>query len=377
MKNFWLVAALVIPLITQAQKQKPLPKTYDLVIGTYTSGSSKGISVYRFYTETGRLAYLSKIDDVSNPSYLCVAKDDKHVYAVNEGTEGAVSSFSFEPKTGVLTFINKQPTLGADPCFVSVDKANKNLFVANYSGGSISVLPLNPDGSIAPAIQTIRDPGHGPNAERQEKAHVHTTMLSPDEKYVMYTDLGNDKINITRYKPGKPNPLTPANPAVVTIAPGAGPRHMDFSLDKKTLYLITEMGSNVIAFDYNNGKLKQKQSITLLPDGFKGTTGAADIHVSPDGRFLYASNRGDANDIAVFSVDQETGMLTFVDRKTSGGKGPRNFVIDPTGSFLLVANQRSDVVYVYRLDKATGKLMSIVTRLDIGNPVCLKFAPAM
>ncbi|AMR31488.1 3-carboxymuconate cyclase [Mucilaginibacter sp. PAMC 26640] len=377
MKNIWLIAALLLPMATLAQKQKPLPKTYDLVVGTYTSGSSKGISVYRFYAESGRLAYLSQADNVSNPSYLCVSSDNKHVYAVNEGSEGAVSAFSFEPKTGLLNFINKQPTLGADPCYVSVDKANKNLFVANYSGGNISVLPLNEDGSIAPSVQTMRDPGHGPNAERQEKAHVHTAVLTPDEKYVLYTDLGNDKINITRYKPGKSNPLTPASPAFVNVAPGAGPRHIDFSIDKKTLYLITEMGSSVIAFDYDNGKLKQKQTVTLLPDGFTGTTGAADIHISPDGRFLYASNRGDANDISVFSVNSENGMLTFIDRKTTNGKGPRNFVIDPTGSFLLVANQRSDIVYVYRLDKNTGKMMNVVSKIDIGNPVCLKFTPAM
>lgn len=376
MKNSWLIAALLFPMAALAQKQKPLPKTYDLVVGTYTSGSSKGISVYRFYAESGRLAYLSQIDNVSNPSYLTISSDNKHVYAVNEGTEGAVSSFSFEPKTGQLTFINKQPTLGADPCYVSVDKANKSLFVANYSGGNISVLPLKEDGSILPTVQTIRDAGHGPNAERQEKAHVHTAVLTPDEKYVLYTDLGNDKINITRYKPGKPNPLTPASPAFVSVAAGAGPRHIDFSADKKTLYLITEMGSTIIAFDYNNGKLKQKQSVTLLPDGFTGTTGAADIHVSPDGKFLYASNRGDANDISVFSISEETGMLTFVDRKSTNGKGPRNFVIDPTGSFLLVANQNSNVVYVYKLDKNTGKLISVVSKLDIGNPVCLKFAPA-
>ncbi len=129
-------------------------------------------------------------------------------------------------------------------------------------------------------------------------------------------------------------------------------------------------------FDYNNGKLTQKQTVTLLKDGYTGATGAADIHVSPNGLFLYASNRGDANDISVFSINQETGELTFVDRRAVNGKTPRNFVIDPTGNFLLVANQNSDVVYVYKLDKTTGKMLSIVNRVEVGNPVCLKFAPA-
>ncbi|WP_374951804.1 lactonase family protein [Mucilaginibacter sp.] len=376
MKNLLLAASLLIPGMLFAQKKDMTPKTFDLVVGTYTSGSSKGISVYRFYAETGKTAYLNKIDDVSNPSYLCVSADNKFVYAVNEGTQGEVSAFKFDAKSGALTFINKVSTLGADPCFISIDKAQKSLFVANYSGGNICVLPINKDGSIAPAVQTIRDSGHAPNKERQEKAHVHTTVLSPDEKYVMYTDLGTDKLNITRYKAGKASPLTPANPAFVSVAPGAGPRHIDFSADKKTMYLITEMGSSVIAYDYNDGKLKQKQSVSLLPDGFTGTTGAADIHVAPNGKFLYASNRGDANDISVFAISPESGMLTFIERKPSQGLGPRNFAIDPTGSFLLVANQRSDTIHTYRIDKNTGKLTDAYYKIEIGNPVCLKFVPA-
>ena len=376
MKNLLLAAALLVPGLVFAQKKNMAPKTYDLVIGSYTSGKAKGISVYRFYTESGKVAYLNETPGISNPSYLTVSKDNKFVYAVNENDAGEVSSFKFEPKTGSLTFINKQSTLGGSPCYVSIDKNQKNLFIANYSGGNIAVLPLNEDGSIAPASQTIRDSGHGPNKDRQEKAHVHTAVLSPDEKYVLYTDLGTDKINITKYKGGKTNPIVPANPAFVNVPPGAGPRHLAFSADKKFMYLITEMGSSVVVYDYNNGKPKQKQDITLLADGFKGQTGAADIHITPDGRFLYATNRGDANDISVFSISPETGMLTFIDRRSTNGKGPRNFAIDPTGSFLLVANQTSDNVVVFRIDKTTGKLSETYNRIDVGNPVCLQFAPA-
>ncbi|MBD1387253.1 lactonase family protein [Mucilaginibacter rigui] len=377
MKKFLILISILSPVLGIAQKKPVFPKTFDLVVGAYTSGSSKGIAVYRFYTETGRLAYLNQIDNVSNPSYLTVSKNNKFVYAVNENDQGEVSSFSFEPKTGKLTFINKVSTLGGSPCYVSVDKNQKNLFVANYSGGNIAVLPLNEDGSIGAAVQTIKDGGHGPNKERQEKAHVHTAVLSPDEKYVLYTDLGTDKINITKYKGGKNNPIVPANPAFVSVTPGYGPRHLAFSNDKKTMYLITEMGSSVIVFDYNNGKPKQRQDITLLPDGFKGQTGAADIHISPNGRFLYASNRGDANDISVFSINQENGELTFIERRPSGGKGPRNFIIDPTGKFLIVAHQNSDNITVWRLDETSGKIMQVVNRVEVGNPVCLQFAPAM
>jgi 6-phosphogluconolactonase len=377
MKKFLILIAMLSPVLSIAQKKPVFPKAFDLVVGAYTSGSSKGIAVYRFYTETGRLAYLNQIDNVSNPSYLTVSKNNKFVYAVNENDQGEVSSFNFEPKTGKLTFINKVSTLGGAPCYISVDKNQKNLFVANYSGGNIAVLPLNDDGSIGPAVQTIKDDGHGPNKERQEKAHVHTAVLSPDEKYVLYTDLGTDKINITKYKGGKSNPIVPANPAFVSVTPGYGPRHLAFSNNKKTMYLITEMGSSVIVFDYNNGKPKQRQDISLLPDGFKGQTGAADIHISPNGLFLYATNRGDANDISVFSINQENGELTFIERKPSGGKGPRNFIIDPTGKFLIVAHQNSDNITVWRLDETTGKIMQAVNRVEIGNPVCLQFAPAL
>jgi 6-phosphogluconolactonase len=377
MKKILILISMLSPLLGVAQKKPVLPKTFDLVVGAYTSGSSKGIAVYRFYTESGRLAFLSQIDNVSNPSYLTVSKNNKFVYAVNENDQGEVSSFGFEPKTGKLTFINKVSTLGASPCFVSVDKNNKNLFVANYAGGNIAVLPLNEDGSIGAAVQTIKDDGHGPNKDRQEKAHVHTAVLSPDEKYVLYTDLGTDKINITKYKGGKTNPIVPANPAFVSVTPGYGPRHLAFSNNKKTMYLITEMGSAVLVFDYNNGKPKQRQDITLLPDGFKGETGAADMHISPNGLFLYATNRGDANDISVFSINQENGELTFVERKPSGGKGPRNFIIDPTGKYLIVANQNSDNITVYRIDETTGKIMQTVSRTQVGNPVCLQFTPAL
>jgi 6-phosphogluconolactonase len=377
MKKILIFVAMLSPVLGIAQKKPVYPKSFDLIVGAYTSGNSKGIAVYRFYTETGRLAYLSQIDNVSNPSYLAVSSNNKFVYAVNENDNGEVSSFSFEPKTGQLTFINKVSTLGGSPCYVSVDKNQKNLFVANYSGGNIAVLPLNEDGSIAPASMTLKDDGHGINKERQEKAHVHTAVLSPDEKYVLYTDLGTDKINITKYKGGKNNQIVPANPAFVSVKPGYGPRHLAFSNDKKYLYLVTEMGSSVIVFDYNNGKPKQKQDISLLADGFKGATGAADIHISPNGKFLYATNRGDANDISVFSINPENGELTFVDRKATGGKGPRNFIIDPTGKYLLVAHQNSDNIYVFQLDEATGKLIRVVSRIEVGNPVCLKFAPAM
>jgi 6-phosphogluconolactonase len=377
MKKFLVIISLLFPALIYAQHKNTTPSTYDLLIGTYTKGKSKGIYVYRFYAETGRMAYLNEIDGVDNPSYLTVSSNNKFVYAVNEiGKKGEVSAFTFEPKLGKLVFINKQPSEGADPCYVAVDKDQKNVFVANYSSGSLAVLPVNKDGSLGAPSQVLQDEGTGVNKERQEGPHVHTGVLSPDEKYLLYTDLGTDKINIERYHASHTPPLTPASPAFVKIKDGDGPRHIVFSDDKKHVYLITEMGSNVHVFDYDSGKLKEKQSITLLSDGFKGQTAGAAIHISPDGRFLYASNRLETNEISVYAIAPETGELIFVQRIPSFGKNPRDFAIAPNGNYLVVANQDSDSIYVYRIDKSNGKLTRISAAIEVGNPVCLKFTPA-
>jgi 6-phosphogluconolactonase len=377
MKKFLLIISLAFPVLVYAQHKKTAPTTFDLLIGTYTKGKSKGIYVYRFYAETGKLAYLNEIDDVSNPSYLCVSDDDKNVYAVNEdGKNGGVSSFTFDPKEGKLVFLNRQSSSGADPCYVSVDKDKRNVFIANYSSGSLAVLPVNKDGSLSPVSQLVQDKGQGVNKDRQEGPHVHMAMLSPDEKYLLYNDLGTDKVNVMRYKPSQAQPLTPASEPFISLPGGEGPRHIVFSADKKHVYLVTEMGSAVHTFDYNGGKLKETQSISLLPDNFKGQTAGAAIKISPDGRFLYASNRLETNDISVFAIDPANGKLIFVQRVTSYGKNPRDFAIDPTGKFMLVANQDSDSIYVYRIDQASGRLFRISAPLEIGNPVCLKFTPA-
>src|SRR6185437_16176632 len=321
--------------------------------------------------------YLNEIDDVSNPSYLCVTPDNKFVYAVNEnGKDGEVSAFTFDPKQGKLVFINKQSSGGADPCYVSVDKDQKNAFIANYSSGSLAVLPINKDGSLSPVSQLVKDEGHGVDKERQEAPHVHIAMLSPDEKYLLYTDLGTDKLNIMRYHASHPQPLTPANPASVSVKDGEGPRHIIFSNDKKHVYMVTEMGSAVHVFDYDGGKLKEKQSITLLRDGFKGQTAGAAIKISPDGRFLYASNRLETNEISVYAIDPTDGKLIFVQRMSSYGKNPRDFAIDPTGRFMLVADQDSDKIFIYRIDRSNGMLSRETSNFEIGNPVCLKFAAA-
>lgn len=365
---------LACPALSIAQTKGG--KVYDLLVGTYTTGKSEGIYVYHFDTETGKITYQDKVTGVNNPSYLAISANRKFVYSVNEiGSDrtGSASSFSFDAKSGKLTFINKQPT-GAGPCYVSVDKANTHIFLANYAGGSLTVIPLKADGSLAEPSQTLQDEGSGPDKNRQAAPHVHTAVLSPDEKYLLYTDLGTDKLNVMEYNPSAVKPLTPAPTPVVASAGGEGPRHVAFSPSGKYMYLIHEMGGDIYTYEYNNGQFKKTASTTILPDGFTGSIGAADIHISPDGKYLYSTNRGSTNDIQVFAIGKTDGMLTFIQRTSSLGKTPRNFVIDPTGNFLLVANQNSDDVYVFRINKTTGKLTYINEKLVVGNPTCLKFA---
>ncbi len=375
MKKIFLIALLALPAFLQAQTTG---KVYDLLVGTYTTGKSEGIYVYHFDTGTGKITYVNKVTGVDNPSYIAIAKDNHFVYSVNEvGTDrkGSVSSFAFDAASGSLKLINKQPSIGAGPCYILLDKKRKNTFIANYAGGSLTVLPINADGSLAAPLQTIQDEGHSVDKARQNEPHVHTAILSPNEKYLMYTDLGTDKLNICKYDPSAAKPLTPADPAFAEVKPGTGPRHLVFSKNGKYLYMIKEMGAEITLFKYKKGKVEQLQSFSLVPEGFKGIVGAADIHISADGNFLYSTNRGDANEIEVFAIDKSTGALTFVQRTSSMGKTPRNFTLDPNGNFLLVANQNSDDVYVFRIDKESGKLTYTGEKLEVGNPSCLKFAP--
>jgi len=376
MKKFVLLLLLISPLFTYAQSKKPEPSTFDVLIGTYTKGSSKGIYVYRFYEKNGQMAYLSEIDDIANPSYLCVADDNKHVYAVNEGPKGGVSSFTFDAPSGKLSLINQQETQGADPCYVSVDKDQRNMFVANYTSGSLAVFPLNKDGSIAPLSQLVQDAGSSVVKDRQEGPHVHTAVLSPNEKYLLYTDLGTDKLNIMRYKASKNPPLTASTPAFVNAAAGNGPRHLVFSPDGKFVFLVQEIGGIITTYSYDNGYLKDLESVDMKTPEMKGNIGSAAIHISPDGRFLYASNRGNANDIVQYAINPDNGHLTFVSRTSSITKGPRDFIIDPTGKFLLIANQVGNNIIVYRLDPTTGVPIAVVSQLKMDSPVCLKIVSA-
>ncbi|MBA4139276.1 MAG: lactonase family protein [Segetibacter sp.] len=352
-----------------------IAQSFYMFVGTYTSKGSKGIYVYKFDASTGKAEWLSNTDSIVNPSYLAIAPDKKHIYAVTEtatNNTGSISAFSFDRSTGKLTFINKQYSGGANPCYVSVHNTNKWVVTGNYTGGNLSAFAVNADGRLQPLSQLIQHTGAGVNKQRQEKAHVHSTVFSPDQKYLFTPDLGEDKVYIYNFNAASAKPLTPASPAFKASEPGSGPRHFTFHPNNKFAYLIEEMSGTVVAHKYNNGKLTSIQRIITHPSDFKGDIGSADIHVSPDGKFLYASNRGEENTITIFSIDKNSGKLTLKGYQSTMGQTPRNFNIDPSGNYLLVANQATDNIVIFKRDKQTGLLHETGEQIKVPTPVCIQ-----
>lgn len=343
----------------------------NLLIGTYTNScESKGIYVYEFDTNSGSFILKQTSENITNPSYLTVSSDNKFVYSVSEnGGQSTISSFKYDSKSGKLNLINSEDSKGANPCYIIND--DKNVIAANYTGGNISVFGKNLDGSIAPAKQVVQHFGKGINIKRQESPHVHMVYFSPDKKYVLANDLGNDKVYSYFYDPNSANePLK--NKDSVLVKSGSGPRHLTFSNDGKFVYLLQELDGSLTIFSYANGILKMIDETTILAKDFKGSFSSADIHISPDGKFLYASNRGEANNITVFKV-LKNGKLQLAGQTSTLGKGPRNFAIDPSGNFLLVAHQYTNNIIIFKRDKNTGALTDTGKRIDLCSPVCLVF----
>jgi 6-phosphogluconolactonase len=385
-KGFVLMVSIVASHAF-AQDSGPVPAdgVYDMLIGTYTGGKSEGLYVYRFDTKTGEATRVSVAQTV-NPSYLVVTPDRRFVYAVNElpgdngpaTQRGGISAFRFDAASGQLTFLNKVSSDGNDPCYLKLSPDGKYLLTANYSvaadpGGSFAVFPLQADGQVGASVLTVHHEGGGPVKGRQDNSHVHSTVFSPDGHYLFAQDLGADKLYSYRYTPdGSRGLFGPTEWRYTQEKAGTGPRHLVFGADGKHAYLTSELAGTVSTFNYDDGRLTQVQTIPLAGPGFKGAVGAAAIHLSPDGRFLYATNRGDANDIVIFSVDPANGHLKKIGRQSSLGKSPREFAIDPTGNWLIVGNQNSDTVVVFRRDPQTGLLEANPKQFELGSPVDFK-----
>jgi len=342
-----------------------------LLIGTYTKGKSEGIYVYNFNSSNGNATYKSKIK-ASNPSFLAVSPGQQTVYAAFEDNDGSIGAYHFNKKTGALSFINQQPSGGGSPCFVTTDKTGKWVAAANYGGGSLCILPVQNEGGLKPVSQLIQHTGSGPNKERQERAHVHSTFFSADNKFLFAPDLGMDQLTIYSFDAAT-GKLAEGPQPVVASPDSGGPRHVSFSANQQTVYVMEELTGTVVAYHLNGGKLKHLQTISAAKPGFKGFMGSADIHVSADGKFLYCSNRGDANTITIFKINSATGKLTAIGYQSTLGIAPRNFSLDPSGNFLLVANQNSDNIVIFRRNKTTGMLTDTGKKIEVGSPVCLKW----
>ena len=366
-KHLFGIAIIIAPLLAAAQQ-----KDFNLLIGTYTNScKSEGIYVYNFNSETADAELKSSAKNVINPSFLTLSPDKKFVYAVNEnGDDSQVSAFSYDKVSGSLIFLNSQKSQGNDPCHIINDE--KNVIVSNYSGGNVVVFRKNDDGTLQGEKTVNEFKGSSISKERQEKPHIHQAVFSPDRKYLLVVDLGTDLIYT--YKYDAVNEKDPIKAYVATaVQPGSGPRHLVFSNDGKQVYCIHELDGSVSVFDFKKGKLflSYRRSIAINK-GSGEEHSAAEIGISPDGQYLYTTNRGTFNDISCYKI-KKSGRLEFVETIPTIGKGPRNFAIDPTGNFLLVAHQYTNDVVIFKVDKTTGKLTDSGKRIELCSPVCLVF----
>ncbi len=349
-------------------------------IGTYTGKESKGIYLSQLDLKSGELTHPFLAGETANPSFVAIHPNRRFLYAVNETEEfhgnktGSVTAFSIDQKSGHLTLLNQQPSNGTDPCHIIVDKAGKHVLIANYGSGSASVLPILANGHLGPASCTVQHSGKGANPQRQEGPHAHSANLDASNHFALIADLGLDKIMVYHYD-SSAGTLVANDPPAAIIAPGSGPRHFAFHPNGKFGYGINEMSSTVTAFEYDSaaGVLKTVQTISSYPDEFKGDTFTAEIQISPNGKFVYGSNRGH-DSIVIYAVDSTSGLLKVAGYQSTQGRVPRGFGIDPTGAYLIAGNQNSDSVVIFRIDPDTGLLNPTGQSLHVAAPVCIEFS---
>ncbi len=355
-----------------------MTKDMLVYVGTRTAAESEGIYVYSLDGETGALEPVTEFAGIDNPTYLTLHPQDNYLYAINEVTDfgekeaGGVTAFALDPETGTLTLLNQQSSEGPGPCYISVDQTGRFALVANYAGGSVCILPIQEGGGLAPASDFVQHSGSSVNPRRQAGPHAHSIQPDPTNRYAFAADLGLDKLMIYKLDLAAGR-LEPNEQPWAKVAPGAGPRHFAFHPNGEYVYVITELANTIIAFSYDEdrGALDEIQTVSALPEGFEETSYCADIHIPPSGKFLYGSNRGH-DSIVVFSIDDKTGELTYVDHESTQGETPRNFCLDPSGSFLLVANQDTDNIVSFHIDQDTGKLTPTGHQASVSMPVCLK-----
>lgn len=364
-----LAAALLLATTAQGAE-------YLVYAGTYTGGTSRGIYAYRWDSRGGKLQSLGLMAETSNPSFLVVHPDHRFLYAANEDAAGAVSAFLIDPKSGKLSLVNKASTKGAGPCHLALDRGGSWLAVANYDSGSVAVLPLRKDGGVGEAQAFVQHQGSGKNPQRQAGPHAHCVLFSPDNRFLLVADLGVDKIFVYRFD-SVTGSLKPADAPFAPVAPGAGVRHLAFHPNGQVLYAINELASSVTAFRYDaaSGALSEFQTVSTLPAAYEGTNTAAEIAVNAAGAMVYASNRG-LDRMALLVVDPVRFTLSALEYTLLIGRTPRHFALDPTGGYLLVANQDAASLTLYSVHPRTGQLRPVgKPTAHIDRPACVVFVP--
>ncbi|HUE99933.1 MAG TPA: lactonase family protein [Anaerolineales bacterium] len=352
-----------------------------VLVGTYTeqeASQSKGIYVYRLDLSLGELTFAWAAGELLNPSYLAIHPQQEFLYTVNEVRSfggkkgGGVSALSIDSISGRLNLVNSVSSHGEDPCYISVEQKGRFALVANYSSGSVAMFPLQADGRLGHATDIVQHSGSSVHPERQTGPHAHCILPDPTNRFAIAVDLGLDKLLVYEMdlERGKLN-----RHAEVKIRAGAGPRHITFHPGGQYAYLINELNSTLTTCRYHSeaGLFEELQTVPALPEDFTGENLCADVHISPDGKHLYASNRGH-DSIVCFFIDQIDGQLTYRNHTPSGGKEPRNFAIDPTGTFLLAANQKSPNIVTFKIDAESGELSRIGHEVEVSMPVCVQFA---
>jgi len=369
-------SAVILMTVNSTSAQEA--KKARVFIGTYTDGDSQGIYRSELDLATGALSPVELAAELENPSFLAFSPKRDFLYSVCETEEfhgasgGGVAAFKLAPD-GTLTKLNEQPTAGGAPCHLITDLKGNTLFAANYSGGSVAVVPIKPDGSLDLPLPIIQHQGSSANPDRQQSPHAHSVNIDESNRILVVADLGLDKLMLYRYSP-QFGSVVPHDPQPsVDLAPGAGPRHFTFHPDGKHAYVINELDSTItsLVFDGIQGTFRKTDTVSTLPEGDFPGNSTADIHIHPSGKWLYGSNRGH-DSIAMFAVERGTGKLTPLGHQKTGGKTPRNFAIDPTGTFLLAENQDSDFIRVFKINQDTGKLEATGHDLKVPKPVCVQ-----
>ncbi len=373
-----IISLFVIGLILMQCSIRNKDETSMLLyVGTYTETDSQGIELYKFHSDSGHMEFIKTFSHIPNPSYLYLAQNGRTLFAVNElvgsreKPEGAISAFSVNPDNGDLKFINSISSEGRAPCYLSLSASNRFLLVNNYLDGKAMSVNLLGSGALGEPVSILHFVGSGPVKGRQDASHVHSINPDPQNRFVVTADLGTDKLSVFRLN-ASDGTLSEVEAAAAQTAPGAGPRHTAFTADGRTVFVANELNSTVEAFRFNSqtGSLVHLQTIRTLPGKYTGKNYPADIHLSPDNRYLYVSNRGHES-IAIFSLDKLTAELSFVATQSVFGSWPRNFVLSKDGNWLLVANQKSRNIVVFRRNQTNGLLIKRAGIKSVAAPVCL------